>query len=222
MGYLGQSIWTREGGNLKKAYMLGKEYDIFIDGEEKQEELIKMKKAFSEIIWFSYRKNFPKLNYDQFPDDESYISDTGWGCTLRSCQMMFAECLKKSIDIESIKKKYKLDSKLKPWNNGVGESQVSAKKLRNCIDHQIVSWFLDCQANPKLAPYSIQKISSHIYENSNIRPGNWLKPSTVMYAFQSIHESLSSNTVPNLQLEIYLEGTIYINQAVKKVGQLKH
>jgi cysteine protease ATG4 len=36
-------------------------------------------------IWISYRENFPPLN--------GYQSDFGWGCTLRSAQMLIAQAL---------------------------------------------------------------------------------------------------------------------------------
>jgi len=190
----------KEGGNSKKAYMLGKMYEVSSNGEEKQDQLDEMKKDFSKVIWFTYRKNYPSLVSDQLPADESYISDTSWGCTIRSCQMLFAECLRKGL-----------------LNKNVGLKE-NEKKNSNRLNRQIIRWFLDHELDPKLAPYSIQKISSYIYEKSQILPGNWLKPSTVLYALQNIHQNYSRYTTQSFQMEIYIEGTIYLNQAVNKVG----
>jgi hypothetical protein len=222
MGFigLGQSIWLKDVENVKKAYLLGEEYDINVDGEEKQDQLQKMKKAYSEIIWFSYRKNFPKLNHHQLPDEESYISDTGWGCTIRSCQMMFAQCLKKSLISNSkhSKNKKKMENM---ENNGESTHERlpgSEKALNDRRNYKIISWFLDCQVNAKRAPYSIQSLSSYIYENFHIGPGNWLKPSTVLFALQNTHQTYRNSTVPKFQVEIFIEGTIYIDQVVNKVG----
>lgn len=197
LGLLGQSVALKDGDSEKKAYLLGKEYIIFENGEEKQEELNKLRKTFSEIIWFSYRKNFPKLNHQQLPADDSYVSDTGWGCTIRSCQMLFAECLKRRLFVDLPSEKINRD---------------------DYMNQKIISWFLDCELNPKTSPYSIQTMSTHIYENSQIRPGNWLKPSTVLFAIQNIHSLYRERTIKKLHVEIYLEGTIYIDQAVKKIA----
>ena len=33
-------------------------------------------------MWFTYRKDFPQVG------DSDYTTDTGWGCMIRSAQMM--------------------------------------------------------------------------------------------------------------------------------------
>jgi len=203
--FLSQSLWIKDTQDVKKAYLLGKEYDIHIDGEDHLENLAKLKKAFTEIIWFTYRKNFPSLVSRKLLSEESYVSDTSWGCTIRSCQMLLAQCLKFNHQ-QGLSDNPSLSSLLH-----------NTEKLNRKLDRKLIGWFLDCELDAEKAPYSIQNISSYIYENSQIKPGNWLKPSTVLFALQGIHQKAKNITAPGLQFDIYLEGTIYIDQAVNKV-----
>lgn len=64
-------------------------YNINNPDEEEQ-----LNDKLSSLISISYRSNFPKI---KVPDDkgEYLTTDCGWGCVIRSCQMMFARSLYK-------------------------------------------------------------------------------------------------------------------------------
>jgi cysteine protease ATG4 len=71
-----------------KVYMLGSCYDPIID---KENAFLAYKKAFESILWFTYRRDFqPMIPYE-------YTTDAGWGCMLRSAQMMLGEALQRRI-----------------------------------------------------------------------------------------------------------------------------
>jgi cysteine protease ATG4 len=190
IGYYRQGLWKPEELNHEKTFLLGQEYNTEIEKDVKQ-----LEEDFAKIIWFTYRKNFPKLNHQEVRDDESYVSDTGWGCMIRSCQMAFAECLRRVLNDKFV--------------------------LKEGLDEKIVSWFLDGELDPKKAPYSIQTLCKYMDEKFNLKPGNWLKPSAVLLTLEHIQEKYSSFTEPDLHIEIFLEGTIYINQALAKVTREK-
>lgn len=193
--------------------LLGKQYH--------KERLEQLKKDFSKIIWFTYRKNFPKLNYYKASSVESHISDTGWGCMIRVCQMLFAECLKKSILDDNSPHELSRNESMNSYGVIKEDTYLRAKKemqkedYKNYLNFKIVSWFLDSQVNPKISPYSIQNISNHISDNYEKQPGVWLKPSVVLLALKKIHEEYNDQTTPDMNMEIFIDGTIFISQILK-------
>lgn len=194
MEEIGENIRHVDGSNNSVAYLLGKGYPLSTNGIENAEEVDKMTKRFSDIIWFSYRRNFPKLNYEVNPQAQSYVSDTSWGCMIRACQMMFAECLRRYF--ASINDK------------GVEE---------NDLKRQIIEWFLDTEVDPKKAPYSIQNICRYLNKHFNLGAGIWLKSSNVLFALQGIQKEYGYLTAEKLETEIYIESTIYVTNALKKM-----
>lgn len=69
-------------------YLFSKPYRL-----SKQEHMLSLKKRITSILFFSYRKNFPNIiNYNT---NESFTSDCGWGCMIRSGQMILSRALYK-------------------------------------------------------------------------------------------------------------------------------
>ena len=187
---------------------MGEKYDFNVGEIAKLEKLKEIKARFAKITWFTYRKNFPKLNHKKLPMTETYISDNGWGCMIRVCQMIFAECLKRCYVSKQLR-------------SNKEDKEGAADMDSRSLNLKVISWFLDCEVNPVLSPYSIQNLSSYLFKNFQTLPGVWLKPSLLLFALQKIHKDLGQHTLPDLDMEIYLEGTIYLSQALKKMASLK-
>ena len=72
-----------------------KTIQIFNEKYTEQEKLINRLK---NIPWLSYRKGFEPINQN----DTIYTSDAGWGCMIRSSQMIFAQGLCKLYSINNL------------------------------------------------------------------------------------------------------------------------
>ena len=63
----------------KPGFVLGRKFIL-----SKTEDEAAFREFWQSLVWFSYRSDFPAI--DQTP----YTSDAGWGCTLRTAQMLLA------------------------------------------------------------------------------------------------------------------------------------
>lgn len=72
----------------KPIFLLSHCYDCREDSDEPMEiKLRKFQQDFSSLLWFTYRQSFSQIS------DSKLTSDGGWGCMLRSAQMMVAQGL---------------------------------------------------------------------------------------------------------------------------------
>ena len=69
-----------------KVKIYDKEYDLSNDIEKKEFE-----SYFRNIIYCTYRNNFPTLK--NYKNNIEYNSDCGWGCMIRSSQMILAKAI---------------------------------------------------------------------------------------------------------------------------------
>ncbi|TRY95698.1 hypothetical protein DNTS_022109 [Danionella cerebrum] len=78
--------WPRKGtprlSKRRPVCLLGRFYQLDCSGERES-----FRRAFSSLLWMTYRRNFPPLEV------LGPRSDAGWGCMLRSAQMLLAETL---------------------------------------------------------------------------------------------------------------------------------
>jgi cysteine protease ATG4 len=105
-------------------WILGKKYDTFT-----KEILDNIKLDFKSIFYFTYRKNFEEVI--------NYTTDAGWGCMLRTGQMLICQAFKQHY--------FGRDSNIKDFKN---EKNVNNyKNLLELFYDQIDS------------PFSVQKIA---------------------------------------------------------------
>lgn len=123
---------------------------------------------FSSLIWLTYRKHFSQLA------NSNITSDGGWGCMLRTGQMLLAN----AILIHMLKE-------------GWRTSQRATEK--NFIYRMIVRFFNDEDSD--YSPFSLHELV-RIAEACGKKAGDWYGPNSVAYAL-----GVAVNTTPHPGLE---------------------
>lgn len=166
------------------------ENPIWMLGKEytRLEEFIK---RFRGVIWCSYRRNFPRILGKVKGINEIYTNDTGWGCMVRATQMMFAEVLQRNLRCRF--------------------------KDFVALQDAIISSLIDGEDVHELAPYSIHSICHYLYESLNTKPGQWFKASQILLSVEAMHNKFRKVLAEDLEVAVFLEGTIYLDQILDKV-----
>lgn len=115
------------------------------------------KRDFCSRLWMTYRREFPIMN------GSNYTSDCGWGCMIRSGQMLLAEAMVRHF----LSRSWRWDS----------ESQIHITHDDN-MHRKIIRWFGD--SSSKNSPFSIHTLVN-IGEETGKKAGDWYGPSSVSH-----------------------------------------
>ena len=139
--------------------MENKNNEYFIFG--KLYNIIEIEDIIYSKLYFTYRSNFPKLK-------NTYLTnDIGWGCTVRSGQMLIGNTL--------LRKKFGLN-----W--------IYDKSIISNEYHKIIYYFQDNYDGI----YSIHNLTQ-FYKCIGHKPGDWIGP----YSFCSILDKISLTFLEN-------------------------
>lgn len=190
--------------------MLGKTYELTDPGDR---ELFR--RSFSSLLWFTYRRGFPPL------PGCSLSTDSGWGCMLRTGQMLLAQGLLLHLmppgwswtpNLHSVKDD--MDLQDRPTSSSSDSQKTSSKlgrqmSLGSLLDRpmeathrRMVSWFVDQPS----APFGIHRLVE-LGKSSGKRAGDWYGPSIVAHILRKA--LYKSPDLPRLSVYVAQDCTVY-------------
>ncbi|XP_031690414.1 cysteine protease ATG4D isoform X2 [Oncorhynchus kisutch] len=193
--------------------MLGQSY-LLSHGVERE----CFRRAFATLLWLTYRRGFPQLN------GSSLTTDSGWGCMLRSGQMLLAQGLllhllppgwtwlsanHVSKDDMEVQESRSLGPEV--TKKGRRKSIVSFLESRTEVTHRrVVSWFGD---HP-IAPFGLHQLVEQ-GTSSGKKAGDWYGPSIVAHILRKAVDAASAE-VSNLTVYVAQDCTVYIDDVVRQ------
>ncbi|NP_001007883.1 cysteine protease ATG4C [Xenopus tropicalis] len=198
-------------------------------GSESKEDLSgnvdEFRKDFISRIWLTYREEFPQI------ETSSWTTDCGWGCTLRTGQMLLAQGLivhflgrdwtwTEALDIFSSESEFwtantarKLTPSLETSFSENNECVSSNKQpLHNCdkksnsedFHQKIISWFADYP----LAYFGLHQLVK-LGKNSGKVAGDWYGPAVVSHLLRKAIEESSDPELQGITIYVAQDCTIY-------------
>ncbi|XP_069005513.1 cysteine protease atg4da-like [Embiotoca jacksoni] len=193
--------------------MLGKSYEFKDDGERER-----FRRSFLSLLWLTYRRGFSQLA------GCSLTTDSGWGCVLRTGQMLLAQGLLLHLmppdwtwsashrvvkdDMELLRP---AGSAARGLNLNEGVTKRGRKlSLGSLLDRpmepthrRVVSWFADRPT----APFGIHQLVE-LGKSSGKKAGDWYGPSIAAHI---IRKAVAvSVDLPNLVVYVAQDCTIYL------------
>ncbi|GAB9466941.1 Cysteine protease atg4b [Globisporangium polare] len=163
-------------------WMLGRQ---FVNA---QADLDTYKQAFESILWFTYRRDYAKM------EPYEYTSDAGWGCMLRSAQMMLGQALKRRL-------------LGRDWRVPL----FSADKLP-AEYVTLLKWFVD-SPEPECI-YSIHNMVKLGMRYDKL-PGEWYGPTTAAQVLRDLVNLHSRELGGVLSMYVPQEGVVYTDDVMK-------
>ncbi|XP_034566931.1 cysteine protease ATG4D-like isoform X2 [Notolabrus celidotus] len=191
--------------------MLGKSYE-----PRDQAERERFRRCFTSLLWLTYRRGFPPL------PEGALTTDSGWGCVLRTGQMLLARGLLLHLmppgwtwSASQHAVRDDMDLLVSSTERGLYLKDGPDKKTRrlsldSLLDRpmeashrRVVTWFAD---HPT-APFGIHKLVE-LGKSSGKKAGDWYGPSIVAHILRRAVDATTD--VPNLVVYVAQDCTIYL------------
>ena len=168
----------RQHTHGERAWILGSRYEHLSISPTQRARL---RAHLHAIVWFTYRCGFaPLLNHENRPRGESgpaFTSDAGWGCMVRTGQMMLAETLRRHWAFH--------DS---GGGNGGGGGGGSGGGGSGGDDEFTLLRLLRLFADAPAAPFSLHAMVRRGAARYDTRVGAWYGPTVVSKVLRDLVE----------------------------------
>ncbi|XP_059053287.1 cysteine protease ATG4D [Achroia grisella] len=149
------------------------------------------KSDFISRLWMTYRREFPTIS------GSTFTTDCGWGCMLRSGQMLLAQALVCHFLGRT-------------WRWLPDKAIQNAREFQeDCLHRMIIKWFGD--KSSVNSPLSIHQMVS-LGEALGKKPGDWYGPASVAHCLKAVVTAASKENYEFDNLEVYVaqDSTVYI------------
>lgn len=153
--------------------------DEIVCGED--EGLDGFKRDFITRIWMTYREKFALMN------DSNYTSDCGWGCMIRSGQMLLAEALVRHF----LGRGWRWDP----------DSLLMTSSYEEAMHRKIVKWFGDVKS--RNCPFSIHNLVQ-IGKEIGKKPGDWYGPHSVSLVIRTAMQRAAVDIADLENINVYV------------------
>ena len=209
---------------------LGKTIQIF---DEKFSDHEKFINKLKNIPWFSYRKNFDVIEQN----GKIFSTDAGWGCMLRSSQMILAQGLCKLSSIDNLNDfiskyfAYFYDNKIpikymcksdmnkdkekliKKYITKFSFEYLSLEKIKGL--ENMSDRYKDIKKEYITSPYSIRNlIKVESYESKGLKAGEWFSNTTTLRLFSFINKDMFENNDCDFKIINFPKQIIYIEEII--------
>ncbi|KAG7400984.1 Cysteine protease atg4c [Phytophthora boehmeriae] len=168
-------------------WLLGRRYD-----DVAAADFDAYKRSFEAILWFTYRRDFPQMTPYEF------TSDAGWGCMLRSAQMLLGQALQRRV----LGREWRLPA--------LFEAEIDAKLPDKYV--QLLRWFAD---DPDLqCRYSIHQMVKLGIQYDKL-PGEWYGPTTAAQVLRDLVNLHRREFGGELAMYVPQEGVVYSDDVTK-------
>jgi cysteine protease ATG4 len=167
---------NNERKQIPFVYSLGRRYHPVHEYNERKE-------YEESLFWWTYRYDFPEIN--------CISTDAGWGCMLRSAQMMLSQALR-------------IHFKSRHWK----PDPSTSKAQKDDFVASLMTWFADFPSRSE-SVYSLHNMCAAGVAKYEVLPGDWCGPGTACYVMRDLvamHQQHQSNV---FRVHVSSEGTVY-------------
>ncbi|KAL7575780.1 hypothetical protein ACA910_003109 [Epithemia clementina (nom. ined.)] len=165
------------------AFVLGKSYCLLQDHNARRDDE-------ASLFWFTYRCDFPEIV------PYNLRSDAGWGCMLRSAQMLLGQALR-------------LHYKSRDWR----PPQHCSSRRTDPFMRSVLTWFADFPSTDQCY-YSLHNMVAAGLRYDKL-PGEWYGPGTACYVIRDLvqmHERRQQHIQQQqriFRVHVASQGTVY-------------